>query len=819
MKKTSTILGGLILGLILLGIAPPAYSQSVVKIKLGTVAPKDTLWHQVLQEMAQDWKEISGGTVKVTIYPGGNMGDEVAMLRKVRLGQLQAVALSGAGLSHAEPGVSCLQVPMMISSYAELDYVELALQIAEALEAAHEKGVIHRDLKPANIKVTSEGKVKVLDFGLVKAYAGTAVGDETILETLTEDAESGKGVLLGTPAYMSPEQARCQPADHRSDVWAFGCVLFEMLSGKTLFKGNTLSDTIAAILEREPEFGTTPTDLSPAIRRLLKRCLEKNPKRRWQAIGDVRLEVEAALTEDVFVPADLPDNPRARSLPYVVAILGVLMAIPLGWYLRTVLRPEPRAVTRFEYELPPIERFEGGLSLAISPNGRQVVSGSSDGLVVRSMDEIATRHISGTEGELISAPFFSPDAQWVGYWSPNEGLLKKVPIGGGTPIVLTGAEQPYGPFWTSDDSILYVQTNQGNNSAIVSVSANGGIPEILFEREGSIFNPIVLPDRRSVLFAIGPAYDARVVARSLESGDEKVLFSGGGVFYFVTTGHLVYQLENDVVARRFDPETWEAGPPVVLLQNVLRGGVAGPLYFDVSESGSLIYAQGIQPGLGTPVWVTRDGHEDEALADSPLTRPQHPRLSPDASRFAMSELGDIWVYDVAGRPPMKVTFDGSNLSPLWTPDGQRIVYEGASGYGSGSPSSLWAVSADGSSAVPERVSPEGHFHPHGWSGDGLELLADFAEGANGIDIVRWQIAEPDDFESVVATPADEGRWGATLSPDGRWLAYDSNLTGNQKSGSDHIRGLVRQFACPQTAASNRFGPAMDENSITSKATP
>ena len=152
-----------------------------------------------------------------------------------------------------------------------------------------------------------------------------------------------------------------------------------------------------------------------------------------------------------------------------------------------MLRPEPRAVTRFEYELPPIERFEGGLSLAISPNGRQVVSGSSDGLVVRSMDEIATRHISGTEGELISAPFFSPDAQWVGYWSPNEGLLKKVPIGGGTPIVLTGAEQPYGPFWTSDDSILYVQTNQGNNSAIVSVSANGGISEILFERGGIDF--------------------------------------------------------------------------------------------------------------------------------------------------------------------------------------------------------------------------------------------------------------------------------------------------------------------------------------------
>ena len=360
--------------------------------------------------------------------------------------------------------------------------------------------------------------------------------------------KAGKGVLLGTPAYMSPEQARRQPADNRSDVWAFGCVLYELLSGKTLFKGNTLSDTIGAILEREPDFSALPPHLSPGIRRLLERCLAKKPKRRLHSIADVRLEIEEILANPQGTLAQ-PTPQGLRLLPYVATLaIAVVVAAVGGWYLRPSLPTEPRPVTRFEYELPEAQRPFDPM-LAISPDGSQVVISGDDGLHLRSIGELETRPVAGTEGELIRAPFFSPDGQWIGYFSPNQGQLRKVPVGGGMPVLLTEAENALGLFWTSGNSILYGQANligESITGRIMRVSANGGPPEALVEREGPIFKPTMLPGEEYILFAtinsdvdaqgdtrVDAQVDTRMVVRSLESGDEKVLFAGGPV-YFVT---------------------------------------------------------------------------------------------------------------------------------------------------------------------------------------------------------------------------------------------------------------------------------------------
>ena len=392
--------------------------------------------------------------------------------------------------------------------------LELALQIAEALEAAHEKGVIHRDLKPANIKVTSEGKIKVLDFGLAKAYAGTALGDETVLETLAEDAESGRGVLLGTPAYMSPEQARRQPADHRSDVWAFGCVLYELLTGRTLFKGNTLSDTIAAVLEREPDFATLPGSLHPVLRRLLGRCLDKIPKRRWHAIADVRLEIEGILAdpEGVGHPTIDTHPPAWRSLRSAVAVVVLgMIAGGSGWYLRAVLRPELRPVTRFVRELPPNESVLPALvpELAISRDGSRIVYAAGEQLHLWNLALDDVRPIS--TGDRPFGPFFSPDGEWIAYFSNSEGQLRKIAVDGGGPVVLSDVgfreapSSPAGASWTERDAIVYGQFNRG----IMRVPAQGGTPDSLVASErAGLFSgrlvgfPQILPGGRSLLFTV-----------------------------------------------------------------------------------------------------------------------------------------------------------------------------------------------------------------------------------------------------------------------------------------------------------------------------
>jgi hypothetical protein len=402
------------------------------------------------------------------------------------------------------------------------EILKVALQIAEALEAAHEKGVVHRDLKPANIKVTPDGKVKVLDFGLAKAYAGNREEVNLSNSPTLSDAATQQGVILGTAAYMSPEQARREAVDKKADIWAFGVVLFEMLTGRGMFEGRTVSDTLAAVLMREPDWKRLPPNLHPRIRLLLERCLEKEPKNRCGGIGEARTDIQKALADPggVIVQPIAAAEPWTRMrtlLPWITAVLGIIIVGAAVWYFRA---PEPRQVMRFEYELPEGQQLLSGntLSLAVSPNGKQFVYCTTKGIYLRSVDELTARLIAGTDQSSIQ-PSFSPDGQWIGYWSSNDRKLKKIAISGGAPVVLcdTGYLVP-GLSWSPDNTILYSDIMGGG---VKRISANGGAPESVikfdFANASQGASPLEIPARpiRGLNSKRSPA---RGDSRSQESG-------------------------------------------------------------------------------------------------------------------------------------------------------------------------------------------------------------------------------------------------------------------------------------------------------------